>query len=152
MPDLYEYKLHRLFDYEPLSEEEASRGRVAIPRVLNIYEDYPFWFTFFTKMGYRVVLSPMSSKELYEKGMDTIRRHAEDFIAKREAPAVIPNDGKQTPMRGHPVFIAQHATATCCRGCIYKWHKMRPGKELSKVQQEYLVDVIMTWIEGEMKR
>ena len=65
---------------------------------------------------------------------------------------VIPNDGKQTPMRGHPVFIAQHATATCCRGCIYKWHKMRPGKELSKVQQEYLVDVIMTWIEGEMKR
>ena len=49
-------------------------------------------------------------------------------------------------------FIAQHATATCCRGCIYKWHKMRPGKELSKVQQEYLVDVIMTWIEGEMKR
>lgn len=87
-----------------------------------------------------------------EKGMDTIRRHAEDFIAKREAPAVIPNDGKQTPMRGHPVFIAQHATATCCRGCIYKWHKMRPGKELSKVQQEYLVDVIMTWIEGEMKR
>ena len=87
-----------------------------------------------------------------EKGLDTIRQHAKDFIAKREAPAVIPNDGKQTPMRGHPVFIAQHATATCCRGCIYKWHKMRPGKELSKVQQEYLVDVIMTWIEGEMKR
>lgn len=50
-----------------------------------------------------------------EKGLDTIRKHAEDFIAKREAPAYIPNDGKQTPMRGHPVFIAQHATATCCR-------------------------------------
>ena len=60
-----------------------------------------------------------------EKGLDTIRKHAEDFIAKREAPAYIPNDGKQTPMRGHPVFIAQHATATCCRECIRKWHKIQ---------------------------
>ena len=59
-----------------------------------------------------------------EKGLDTIREHARDFIAKREAPAVIPNDGKQTPTKGHPVFIAQHATATCCRECIRKWHKM----------------------------
>lgn len=86
-----------------------------------------------------------------EKGLDKIREHARDFIAKREAPAVIPNDGKQTPMRGHPVFIAQHATATCCRECICKWHKMRPGRELSPVQQEYLVDVIMTWIQKEME-
>ena len=62
------------------------------------------------------------------------------------------DDGKQTPMRGHPVFIAQHATATCCRECIRKWHKMQPGKELSQVQQEYLVDVIMTWIQKEMGR
>ena len=66
-------------------------------------------------------------------------------------PAYIVNDGKQTPMRGHPVFIAQHATATCCRECIRKWHKMQPGKELSQVQQEYLVDVIMTWIQKEME-
>lgn len=87
-----------------------------------------------------------------EKGLDTIRQHAKDFIAKREAPAFIPNDGKQTPMRGHPVFIAQHATATCCRECIQKWHKMQPGKELSQVQQEYLVDVIMTWIQKELER
>ncbi len=77
-----------------------------------------------------------------EKGLDVIRQHAKDFIAKREAPAYIANDGKQTPMRGHPVFIAQHATATCCRECIRKWHKMQPGKELSQVQQDYLVDVI----------
>ena len=87
-----------------------------------------------------------------EKGLDTIRQHAKDFIAKREAPAYIANDGKQTPMRGHPVFIAQHATATCCRECIRKWHKMQPGKELSQVQQDYLVDVIMTWIQREMER
>ena len=61
-------------------------------------------------------------------------------------------DGKQTPTKGHPVFIAQHATATCCRECIRKWHKMQPGRELSKVQQDYLVDVIMTWIEKELAR
>ena len=78
-----------------------------------------------------------------EKGLDTIRQHAADFIAKREAPAYIANDGKQTPMRGHPVFIAQHATATCCRECIRKWHKMQP---------DYLVDVIMIWIQKEMER
>ena len=87
-----------------------------------------------------------------EKGLDVIRQHAQDFIAKREAPAFIPNDGKQTPTKGHPVFIAQHATATCCRGCIRKWHKMQPGRELSKLQQDYLVDVIMIWIEKELAR
>lgn len=88
---------------------------------------------------------------IQEKGLDKIREHACDFIAKREAPAVILNDGKQTPMRGHPVFIAQHATATCCRECIRKWHKIQPGHELSKVQQEYLVDIIMTWIQRELE-
>ena len=87
-----------------------------------------------------------------EKGIDTIRQHAKDFIAKREAPAVIPNDGRQTPTKGHLVFIAQHATATCCRECIRKWHKMQPGRELSEVQQDYLVDVIMTWIDRELER
>lgn len=87
-----------------------------------------------------------------EKGLATIRRHAEDFIAKREAPAVILNDGKQTPTKGHPVFVAQHATATCCRECIRKWHKIPPGKELSEIQQAYLVDVIMTWIQRELER
>ena len=70
-------------------------------------------------------------------------------LMKREAPAVIPNDGKQTPMKGHSVFIAQHATATCCRECIRKWHKMKPGVELTQIQQDYLVDVIMKWIKME---
>lgn len=104
------------------------------------------------------------------KGLDVIRQHAQDFIAKREAPAFIPNDGKQTPTQGckadvhwtsalhrpkrsvdHPVFIAQHATATCCRECIRKWHKMQLGRKLSQVQQDYLVDVIMTWIQKELE-
>ena len=83
---------------------------------------------------------------ILEKGLDTIKSHARDFISKRVAPAQIPNDGKQTPMGGHPVFIAQHATATCCRGCIEKWHKISKGVQLNSAQQEYLVNVIMEWI------
>ena len=97
-------------------------------------------------------LRSRSNDRVGRRDLDTIRQHAADFIAKREAPAYMANDGKQTPMRGHPVFIAQHATATCCRECIRKWHKMQPGKELSQVQQNYLVDVIMTWIQREMER
>ncbi len=81
-----------------------------------------------------------------EKGMDTIRRHAHELIEKRLAPAQPVNDGKQTPMRGHPVFIAQHATATCCRGCLEKWHNIPQGRELSQQEQEYVVDVILTWL------
>ena len=73
-----------------------------------------------------------------------------DFIAKRIAPADISNDGKQTPMRGHPVFTAQHATATCCRGCINKWHKFPKGAQLTKEQQKYLVDLIMQWIKRQV--
>ena len=87
---------------------------------------------------------------IQEKGFDIIQSHAYDFINKRLAPMHPLHDGKQTPMKGHPVFVAQHATATCCRECIRKWHKMQPGRELSQVQQEYLVDVIMTWIQNEM--
>ena len=85
---------------------------------------------------------------ILEKGLDTIESHAKDFISKRIAPAQIPNDGKQTPMRGHPVFIAQHATATCCRGCIEKWHKIPKGVQLNSAQQKYLVSVIMEWIKN----
>lgn len=85
-----------------------------------------------------------------QKGLDVIESHARDFIAKRIAPEFIPNDGKQTPMRGHPVFIAQHATATCCRGCIYKWHKFPQGKKLTAEQQEYIVQLIMTWIKKQL--
>lgn len=91
-------------------------------------------------------LSQKDRLYLEQKGFDTIRSHAVDFIAKRIAPADIPNDGKQTPMRGHPVFTAQHATATCCRGCINKWHKFPKDVQLTKEQQKYLVDLIMEWI------
>lgn len=86
-----------------------------------------------------------------EKGIEKIRDHAYDFVNRRLAPKVIKNDGKQTPMRGHPVFIAQHATATCCRGCLYKWHKIPNGIELDEKQKEYIIEVIMAWINREMK-
>ncbi len=86
-----------------------------------------------------------------EKGMDIIGKHARDFIEKRLAPELPKNDGRQTPMRGHPVFIAQHATATCCRGCLYKWHKIPKNIELSKEQKDYIVEVIMTWIKRQME-
>ena len=69
---------------------------------------------------------------------------------KRLAGAIIPNDGKQTPMKGHPVFIAQHATATCCRDCLYKWHKIEKNKELLEEEIDYIVQVIMIWIEKEI--
>ena len=87
-----------------------------------------------------------------DKGMDKVREHACDFIRKRLAQADIPNDGKQTPMRGHPVFVAQHATATCCRGCLEKWHHIPKGRELTETEQEYIVNVIMEWISREMKK
>lgn len=99
----------------------------------------------------RFHLTKKDKEYIAEKGLPTIRRHAEDFIAKRLAPAVIPNDGKQTPMRGHPVFLAQHATGCCCRGCFYKWHHIPAGRELTKEEQQYAVVVLMTWIETQNK-
>lgn len=95
-------------------------------------------------------LSKKDKEYVTNKGLDKIREHAYDFIKKRLAPSQILNDGKQTPMRGHPVFIAQHATATCCRGCLYKWYKIKAGTNLSCEQIEYVVNVIMKWIIKEM--
>ena len=85
-----------------------------------------------------------------DKGAETVQRHAADFIALRLAPAEPANDGKQTPMRGHPVFIAQHATATCCRGCLAKWHAIPAGAPLTAQQQQYVVAVIFRWLVQEM--
>ncbi len=85
------------------------------------------------------------------KGLPVIRQHAADFVRQRLAPAEIPNDGKQTPMRGHPVFVAQHACACCCRGCLEKWYKIPKGIELTEVQQEGVVNLLMAWIKRELK-
>ena len=97
-------------------------------------------------------LSKKDKAYIEEKGFDTIRRHAHDFIARRIAPAFIKNDGKQTPMRNHPVFTAQHATACCCRGCISKWHGFSKGRTLTAAEQAYLVDIIMEWINRQLAK
>lgn len=86
------------------------------------------------------------------KGEAVLASHAADFIAHRLAPAIIPNDGKQTPMRGHPVFLAQHATACCCRGCFEKWHHIPAGRELTPEEQRYAVAVVMEWIRRQMRK
>ncbi|ENZ8426703.1 MULTISPECIES: DUF4186 domain-containing protein [Klebsiella] len=111
--------------------------------------------TLFARLGRstfrsRFHLGAKERQYCYDKGPEVIDSHAADFIAKRLAPAQIANDGKQTPMRGHPVFIAQHATATCCRGCLEKWHAIPRGRELSGEEQRYVVQVIHHWLVMEM--
>ena len=86
-----------------------------------------------------------------ENGLSTIKDHAYDFINDRLKPSNPINDGKQTPMKGHPVFIAQHATACCCRGCLEKWHNIPKNRELTNNEVNYIVMLILTWIKREMK-
>ena len=85
------------------------------------------------------------------KGLDKIKQHAYDFVNKRLKDITFINDGRQTPMRGHPVFITQHSTATCCRGCLEKWHKIDKNKILSQSEIDYIVEVIMEWIKRNLK-
>ena len=82
-------------------------------------------------------------------GMDKIEEHTEEFINKNLS-KLLPNDGKQTPMKNHPVFIAQHATSTCCRGCIEKWYKIPKDKELSMKEKKFIKALIITWINKEL--
>ena len=108
-----------------------------------------------SKFRSRFHLSEGDRKYIREKGMDTVRRHAAEIVQRRLAPAEPKNDGSQTPMRGapngHPVFIAQHATATCCRECLFKWHGIPKGRQLTDKEQGYIVDVLMKWIERKMQ-
>lgn len=87
-----------------------------------------------------------------KKGEEMISSHATDFIRQRLSPAEPVNDGKQTPMRGHPVFIAQHATATCCRGCISKWHGIPRHQEMTQEEQGRVVELILCWLRLEMQK
>jgi hypothetical protein len=97
----------------------------------------------------RFRLRAAESRYLAEKGLDTVLSHGEKFIAERLAPAEPRNDGKQTPMRNHPVFIAQHATATCCRGCLEKWHGISKGRELTADENAYILAVLRRWLVGQ---
>ena len=103
-----------------------------------------------SKFRARFRLAAEDRRYIAEKGLETIRRHAADFVRTRLAPARPPNDGRQTPMRGHPVFKAQHATATCCRGCLEKWWKVPRGTDIPPARQARIVDFLMAWIEREI--
>src|SRR5690348_2556725 len=90
----------------------------------------------------RFSLAAREQDYLRAKGLPTILSHARDFVAQRLGPAQPVNDGKQTPFRGHPVFVAQHATATCCRGCLTKWHGIQAGRELTSDERDNIVAAI----------
>lgn len=138
-----------LFPDEENRPEESLQPDM--PTVAPVNYDHSALFTRLAGSQFRsrFHLSEKDLDYIRTKGMDTIRQHAADFIARRLAPAVIPNDGKQTPMRGHPVFKAQHATGCCCRGCFSKWHHIPAGRLLSREEQDYAVSVIMAWIDKE---
>jgi hypothetical protein len=85
---------------------------------------------------------------LVRKGLPAVLSHARDFVATRLAAANPVNDGRQTPFRGHPAFVAQHATATCCRGCLEKWHAIPRGRPLQASEQDYILAVLARWLQG----
>ena len=129
MPNLFEYKLHRLFDYEPLAEDAATRGTVGIPRVLNMYENYPFWYTFFTKLGYRVVLSPQSSRKIYELGIESIPSESECYPAKLA--------------HGHVTWLIKHGVKFIFYPCVPYEHK-----EIEKTNNHYNCPIVTSYAEN----
>lgn len=114
-----------------------------IENILNSLEKSKFRSSF--KLGLKDI------EYIEQKGMDTIVSHAKDFVASRLADKSKFKDGKQTPIHGHPVFIAQHATATCCRECLSKWHHIEHSHVLTNEEQEYVVSVIIAWIKLQIK-
>ena len=101
-----------------------------------------------SKFRSRFRLSGKESAYLKQKGLDTILQHGRDFVTERLADAYPANDGRQTPMRNHPVFIAQHATGTCCRKCLEKWHNIPRGKPLKEADISYVIEVLKRWLVG----
>lgn len=102
------------------------------------------------RSGFR--LTKKEKQYLEEKGMDVMRRHAEDFVRQKLAPADPVNDGRQTPMHGHPVFKAMHATACCCRGCLNRWYRVPLHRELTASQQQRIVALLLAWLERQADR
>ena len=105
-----------------------------------------------SKFRARFALDDADRRYVAAKGLDVIRRHCADFVAARLAPAEPPNDGRQTPMRGHPVFKAQHACACCCRGCLERWWRVPRAVAIPPARQARIVDFLMAWIERELAR
>ncbi len=129
LPNLFDYKLHRLFDYEPLEAHEATRGVVGIPRVLNMYENYPFWFTFFTKLGYRVLLSPQSNRKIYELGIESIPSESECYPAKLA--------------HGHISWLIKQGVQFIFYPCVPYEHK-----EIDKANNHYNCPIVTSYAEN----
>ena len=114
-PNLFEYKRKRIFDYEPLPADAAVRGCIGIPRVLNLYENYPFWAVFFKTLGFRTVLSPFSSRKIYELGMESIPSESECYPAKLS--------------HGHVQWLVEHGVTTIFHPCVFYEHQETPGAQ-----------------------
>lgn len=128
LPNLYKYKFERLFSYEPLPEEKATRGVIGIPRVLNMYEDYPFWFTFFTSLGFRVVLSEKSNRKTYEKGMESMPSESVCYPAKLS--------------HGHIISLIEQGVKTIFYPCI-----PYSRKEYEKADNHYNCPIVISYSE-----
>ncbi|MGN1095418.1 MAG: acyl-CoA dehydratase activase-related protein, partial [Eubacteriales bacterium] len=128
-PDMFSYKCKRLFAYEPLPKEKASRGTIGIPRVLNIYENYPFWATFFKNLGFSVVLSPFSTRKIYELGMDSIPSESECYPAKLS--------------HGHVEWLIKNGVKTIFHPCVFYEHKETPT-----AQNHYNCPIVVSYPEN----
>ena len=128
LPNLYKYKFERLFNYEPLSEENAYRGTIGIPRVLNMYEDFPFWFTFFTNLGFRVILSEKSTRKTYEKGMESMPSESVCYPAKLA--------------HGHIISLIEKGIKTIFYPCI-----PYSRKEYEKADNHYNCPIVISYSE-----
>ena len=128
LPNMYKYKFERLFGYEPLSDEKAYRGTIGIPRVLNMYEDYPFWFTFLTNLGFRVILSEKSTRKTYEKGMESMPSESVCYPAKLS--------------HGHIMSLIQQGIKTIFYPCI-----PYSRKEYKKANNHYNCPIVISYSE-----
>ncbi|MBR3721077.1 MAG: 2-hydroxyacyl-CoA dehydratase, partial [Clostridia bacterium] len=128
LPNMYKYKFERLFGYEPLSEKEAKRGTIGIPRVLNMYEDYPFWFTFLTNLGFRVIISEKSNRKTYEKGMESMPSESVCYPAKLS--------------HGHIISLLEQGIKTIFYPCI-----PYSRKEYQKADNHYNCPIVISYSE-----
>jgi hypothetical protein len=130
------------------SYQGRSAGSPAISDSTNSMRDMPELFAALARSKFRsrFKLQAKEREYLAQRTLPVVLDHARKFLCERLASANPPNDGRQTPMRGHPVFVAQHATASCCRGCLEKWHDISRGEPLTDSQMEYVVEVIRRWL------
>ena len=130
----------------PPVREAAQPAATPLPATLPAVADDLWERLSHSRFRARFHLDAKDRAYLHRQGLHGVSQHAAEFIATRLAPAHPQKDGRQTPWRGHPVFVAQHATGTCCRGCIEKWHGFAKGHELQQAQRDYLLAVIRGWL------